>query len=123
MTDRRGDNVWRTPGSPAEAREPDQRWPGRPESQPPPRAYDLGPRSPGGQRSAASNGRPRGPSDPGQEAGGQGLVLWSVLAVSALLLLLGAFARWERPTESPPTGSPATVSVAVEPTNEARHVS
>ena len=98
MTDRRGSNVWGTPS----VAEPTQSWPGRPGvgQVPPPLADTAAPR------------RPPGSLEPTLRRTRDDLVVWGWLALSALLLLVFAFALWDRPVDSSPT--PTTVSSTTE---------
>ena len=128
MTDRRSGNVWRTPSSTAK---PTQRWPGRPDAgqlptQRWPDRPDAGQlptqRWPGrpdaGQLptpsadTAAPRRPPPGSSQQTLRRARADLVLWAGLALGALLLLLIAFALWDRPVDESPTVRTTVVSTS-----------
>jgi len=100
MTDPRGGNVWRTPSSTAK---PTQRWPGRPDAGrlPTPSANTSAPRRPPPASLQQTLRRARAD-----------LVLWGGLALGALLLLLIAFALWDRPVDSSPPVRTTVVSTS-----------
>lgn len=112
MTEREGRNVW---GAPSSA-EPTQRWRGRLEVGGVGEVGDVGDVPTPPTDTVARRQRASSPAGRGRRRVPADLVLWGVLAFSALLLLLCAFALWDRPTDpSAPLGTSAVS------TSEASH--
>jgi hypothetical protein len=111
MTEREGRNVWGDP-SPAE---PTQRWRSRLEPGGVGEVGDVGgqggvPTPP--TDSVARRQRPSRPAGRGRRRVPADLVVWGVLAFGALLLLLCAFALWDRPTDPSATLGTSGVSIS-----------
>ena len=94
MNEREGRNLW---GAPSSAK-PTQRWRGRPEVGGVGEVGDVPTSSMPTDTVAPSQPR-TSPSGRGGRRVPADLVLWGVLAFSALLLLLCAFALWDRGTD------------------------
>jgi hypothetical protein len=87
-----GDNVWGAAGSAT----PAQRWPGLPA-----RPAD---------RTVTTAGQP-GPA-PRLRAAPPSVVVWAALALTSFLLMLAAFAAWDRPVDTPVQPQGTTVTTA-----------
>jgi hypothetical protein len=100
MTDQGSGNVW---GAPSPASRPTQRWPGR---------HDAGQLPTRSADTAAPKRLPPGSLQQTPCRTRADLILWAGLALGALLLLLIAFALWDRPVDSSPTVRTTVVSTS-----------